>query len=378
MVLTATGNHRRNRAFVLVGVLAAHSAGAGPRADTEGPVPATARARRPVSGVRGLTVSCRRWGQEWGSPDMRELMETLPEVGANWIAIHPYARVSRETGEVLHRPGRPLAHVARPIRWARELGLGIMIKPHLAYWGEFGWRGEIGWNDEERWQRFRETYRAFILDLATVCEREGADLFVVGTELRRAEPMAEWWRALISEVRTRFSGPLTYAANWDDYRRVPFWSSLDHVGVQAYFPLTDEPDPSQLLLDAAWKARAAELGRFSEVVDRPVLVTEVGYTSSSAAAARPWESSRGPGPTHVQERCLRAALRAVREDRRIEGAFVWKWFPTTASIGPHDFTVQTPAFKRLLRAVWTDGERETAPPATEVERGRSSDVAPPR
>ena len=148
--------------------------------------------------LRGITVSCWRWGGEWADPEMKALMTTLPEVGANWLAIHPYAHVSRETGRVQWDPESSFEHVVRPIRWARELGLQIMIKPHLSYWGEFSWRGEVGWGDDElRWKRFRESYRGWITHLARLCEREGAHLFVVGTELRQTEGMSDWWQAVI-------------------------------------------------------------------------------------------------------------------------------------------------------------------------------------
>lgn len=304
--------------------------------------------------LRGITVSCWRWGGEWAEPEMRALMGTLPEVGANWLAIHPYAHVRRETGEVLWRHGDAPEHVVKPIRWARELGLGIMIKPHLSYWGEFAWRGEVGWGgDRVRWERFRRSYREWIVGLAKVAEREGAQLFVVGTELRQTEPMADWWTGLIAEIRASYSGPLTYASNWDDYARVPFWEQLDYVGVQAYFPLSSAKEPSAEELRTAWQGHAATLAAFSERVGRPVLLAEVGYTNSPEAAARPWESRRGPGPTLVQERALRAALETARATPQIHGAFVWKWFPTTRDLGPGDFTVQTPAFKRLLRETWS-------------------------
>lgn len=306
-----------------------------------------------VEDVRGITVSCRTWGGEWARPEMRELMATLPDVGANWLAIHPYAHVSRETGELRWRSSESPDHVVRPIRWARELGLRIMVKPHLSYWGEFAWRGEVGWGDDAvRWRRFEESYRRWIVELARTCQAEGADLFVVGTELRLAEAREAFWARVIREIRAAYRGPLTYAANWDDYERVPFWDELDYVGVQAYFPLTQERQPSAASVRAAWRRHARRLAAFSDRVGRPLLITEVGYTSSPDAAARPWESRRGPGPTDLQALCLRTALETAAATPEIRGAFVWKWFPTTRSQGPGDFTVQTPEFKGLLREAW--------------------------
>ena len=47
------------------------------------------------------------------------------------------------------------------------------------------------------------------------------------------------WRKLIARVRQHYRGPLTYAANFDQYNTVGFWDALDVVGVNAYFPLRD-------------------------------------------------------------------------------------------------------------------------------------------
>ena len=307
----------------------------------------------PIESAQGITVSCWRWGYEWADPEMHALMATLPEVGANWVAIHPYAHVSRETGNVRWSAGERTDHVTNPTRWAHQLGLRIMVKPHLSYWGEFSWRGEIGWGeDEAKWNRFRTSYREWIAHMAEVAEREGADLFVVGTELRQIESNKRFWGEVIDAVRERYSGPLTYAANWDDFEQVPFWDRLDYVGVQAYFPISQAEGPGVEELRKGWTRPLQAMRTLSHRVGRPVLVTEVGYTNSSRTAARPWESSRGAGPTDVQERSLRTALEVFDEAPFVAGAFIWKWFPTTRSIGPGDFTVQTDSFKELLASTW--------------------------
>jgi len=43
--------------------------------------------------IKGMTVSCQTWGYEWATPEMRETMIELKNLGANSISIHPYARI---------------------------------------------------------------------------------------------------------------------------------------------------------------------------------------------------------------------------------------------------------------------------------------------
>ncbi|MEM7245476.1 MAG: hypothetical protein AAF533_09030 [Acidobacteriota bacterium] len=364
----ARGNPRRLpsaaalRGTLLLALLASLAC-ASTRDAADGPEPAasastTARPadqKAPFDDIRGITVSC-GWHSAWANPSMKEFLGSVPEVSANWVTIHPYAKVSKETGEVDWLPEEGTEYIVRPIRWAHEAGLKIMVKPHLAYWGQFSWRGEVGWGPDENnaaWQRFRATNREWILRIAAICAAEGADLFVVGTELRLAEHMEDYWKGLIRDVRTVYDGPLTYAANWDDFHEVPFWSHLDYVGVQAYFPLSNAGNPSVDELRSAWARHAATMKRVGRAVGKPVLLTEVGYSNTATAASRPWEPEGPPEPDGLQARCLRVALETVRDDPGIAGAFIWKWFPTLRSIGPGDFTVQTDEFKALLREIWS-------------------------
>ena len=63
---------------------------------------------------------------------------------------------------------------------------------------------------------------------------------VVGTQLDRTLHFEDDWRLIIATVRRYFEGTLTYAANWTDYEKVPFWDALDVIGIQAYFPLLED------------------------------------------------------------------------------------------------------------------------------------------
>ncbi len=76
------------------------------------------------------------------------------------------------------------------------------------------------------------------------------------------------WRRLISEVRERYTGRLTYAANFDQYELVTFWDDLDVIGVNAYFPLRKHylpdigDDELGALLDSRWRAVLRRLDDF--------------------------------------------------------------------------------------------------------------------
>ena len=122
--------------------------------------------------IQGMTVSCHGSGQVWGTDAMIDCMAELKEMGVNWIAIHPYGSIRADGTSGVADPRRNRMYedtswLTRPIAEAHKLGLKIMIKPHIAYWGsKFAWRGTIKFETEEEWDRFFDTYEAWITMVA--------------------------------------------------------------------------------------------------------------------------------------------------------------------------------------------------------------------
>lgn len=308
--------------------------------------------------VRGMTVSCHTWGWEWGTDDFARTLDELHALGVNWVAIHPYASI-RPNGEVVMRDRayEETDWLTRPIAEAHARGMKIVIHPHIAYWGSpFSWRGEIEFSSDEDWSRFFSTYRSWIMRLVEICGE--ADAFVVGNELDLTVHFEEEWRSLIAAVRSRFDGPLTYAANWDRYQRVPFWDALDVIGVQAYFPVARNDAPvSEAELHRHWREVLEPLRALSRQVNREVLFTEIGYDRTPHAALRPWESGRRrdrgeaePVDDAIQRRCLRIAFEVIERESFIRGALLWKWFPDRPGRG--DFLMSAPGPRAEIESAW--------------------------
>lgn len=274
-----------------------------------------AEASSEVPSVRGMTISTRTSGHEWGTADFPAELDRLQALGVNWIAIHPYAGV-RADGELRWRSWEGDAgpdYLAKAIDAAHARGMQILVKPHIAYWGSpFAWRGDIRFDDPKHTARFWADLSRWTVALARASRR--ADGFSVGCELRHFEADEARWRALIAEVRVALAGQavgddaagpaaggapgdhgarkvesgrspsaggvftgqdapdglaatsvagqgsaprtpqLTYAANWDSVLDVPFWDALDSIGVQAYYPLEVETAPGELPTEAQLRA----------------------------------------------------------------------------------------------------------------------------
>jgi len=309
--------------------------------------------------VRGIIISTHGGGQDWGRDEIVPTLRDIKQLGANWVAIHPYASISKDGTVSMRRiePSEAPVYWTRPIKEAHAQGLKISITPHLAYWRSgFEWAGEIEFQTEEEWTRFWTTYRQWILTLASMCK--DADALVIGTELDKTVHHEKEWRQLIVDVRKIFKGPISYGANWSDYQRIPFWDALDAIGIQAYFPLSDKKNPTEKDIRSGWEKRVQELRAFSIKHNRNIVFTELGYNQSYLAASQPWDYRvDDDGARPLQEMCWRIAFEAIESEPRIVGSLLWKWFPLPRPFS-RNFRLATENIMPIIANAW-DGSVPT-------------------
>lgn len=346
--------------FGLLGVLRASPPSSAPTRATATPTANAAVTPRPAAGrafARGMTVSCRRDGRgEWDGPHMPGTLDQLQRLGVEWISFHPYARISND-GSVRFARIEDDPSVLTPIRLAHRRGMHVMVKPHLGYWrSRFAWRGEIHFDDPAALDRFFREYEQWIVHQATLAQRGGAAAFCVGLEYEKLERYEQRWRRIIQRVRQVFTGHVTYGANWTSYQDVPFWDALDSIGIQAYFPLSEQENPTDAELHRGWDRVLAELRRFAGRTGRTIALTELGYAASPRAAAEPWHAPRvepGPEARRLKRRLMRIALQRVEAEPSIRGVFLWKWFPMPRDSG-REFLLQDGPMRAIIHNAWRE------------------------
>ncbi len=345
--------------------------------------PAAPAAARPAqhAGEKHRGVS---W--EAGPEITADALAPLAELNVNWIVQTPFGWMRRhDSPEIRLRTdggvfwGERDEGLEKTARWARELGIRTLLKPHLWLPPGEKWRAELEMTSEEDWQRFFSDYRTFILHYARLAERVGMEGLVIGTELHRAAVLKpDEWRRVIREVRAVYSGRLTYAANWHrEFEDVTFWDALDWIGVQAYFPLsTDDARTSLADLKAGWAPHLEALRRVQRKFGKPLLFTEIGYKSTPGATRQPWVWLERSGwaaaevDLGIQERAYTAFFETFWREPWFAGAYFWKWTPVREALGPEfvllesrppgsdpDFSPQFKPAERVLRA-WYRSEAE--------------------
>jgi hypothetical protein len=210
-------------------------------------------------------------------------------------------------------------------------------------------------SSEENWNALEDSYRSFILEYAILAQEVGAELFCIGTELEQfIVHRPAYWHQLIDDVRSVYKGKLTYAANWDEYKRVPFWSKLDYIGVDAYFPVSESKTPSVEESKVGWKKWKDELKGVSEKEKKKILFAEFGYRSVDYAGKEPWKSDYTMKTVNfeAQSNTTNALFEEVWQEEWFAGGFIWKWFIDHSKSGGLDdsqFTPQNKPVEELIR-----------------------------
>jgi len=324
--------------------------GARPRPAAAGPAFATRTVAtlpptRPTSwaesgrgAVRGITVgpieSALHPGKGYGTEASRRTMVDARRLGATWVSLTPFGRVLdlSPTGVDL-RFETPFEEnrraVAAAIDQAHAEGLRVLLVPHL--WVESGqWRALVDPESDEAWARWADGYRRFVVAWAKIAASAGADMLSLGVELRSwvTTTRAPLFEEVVRAVRRVYPGPLTYAANWDDVEDTVILGQLDVIGVNAFFPLAEKNGATfEQLLEGGRRVRD-RMRALSETWQKPVLFTEIGYTTRSDPAVEPWIWPDGMTGVRVdqaaQAEAYTALLAPLVDEPWFAGFFVWR------------------------------------------------------
>jgi hypothetical protein len=304
------------------------------------PRAATGWADAAWGGVRGVTIgpieSLRHPDRGYGSAASARGLDEAVALGATWVSLTPFGRVwdLRGTGVDLSFEA-PFAEnrrdVLAAIAQAHARGLKVMLVPHL--WVETqAWRAQIDPGDDAGWARWAASYRRFLLTWAEVAREGSAEMLSVGVELRSwvTTPRAASFLPIIEEVRRVYPGLLTYSANWDDVEHTLIFEALDLIGINAFYPLAQREGAGLDELLRGGRAVAAGADAIARAWGKPVLLTEIGYTTRRDPAVRPWEWPDGMKDVVIDQRAQAEAylglISPFLDSRTCAGFFVWRYY----------------------------------------------------
>ncbi len=233
------------------------------------------------------------------------------------------------------------------VETCHKIGLRVMIKPHIDPRTD---EPRINIIANEKWF---DSYEEFILRYARFSEENKVAMFAVGTELEGTS-FSAWtarWNQVIQKTREIYSGVILYAANWTEYKEVPFWNSVDLIGIDAYFPLTDSDDPTVQELIDSWGAYADKIAKWLEengLTEKGVIFSEIGYTSTQGTNRMPWVAISTKEDQQEQADCFEALFTVMSQKPWFKGYYVWQYFPQERW-SPLGFTLNEKKAEEVLK-----------------------------
>jgi len=313
---------------------------------------------------KGLCYSA--WSSDaYNTPESDESLLLLTKTNTEWVSICISWVQTNTTSTDIHPDSittPTTSSIRHAIITAHNLGLKVMLKPMVdtlepekTQGYPTVWRGEILPSNE-----WFESYSNFINYFAEIAEQNNVELFCIGCELKATTDQKTQWENVIKDVRARYSGPITYASDWTNYKYIEWWDSVDYVGIDAYFLLTlFKSNPTVEELKSAWNNHANEIEQWISTQNKPVIFTEIGYRSGDGTAMAPsnyW--SNMPIDLQEQSDCYEAAFQTLWGRNWFYGFYWWTWIhdPNKGGLNDNSHTPQNKPVQNIITE-WYSNDR---------------------
>ncbi len=245
------------------------------------------------------------------------------------------------------------AAVVAAIQNLQAQGLTVFLKPHVDSL-DGTYRGNLAPTDVAAWFA---SYQTFLLHYAQLASQNGVGGLVIGTELGSLSNSSYflYWKDLIAQLRAQYpSLTLAYGANatyaTDEFATVSFWSLVDLIGVDGYFPLTSQADPTVAELVAAWTDNQSGLNivqalkNLQSTYNKPLIFTELRYVSAAGTNEAPFDSAAAGAAYDAteQENCYEAFFEVFSQQTAwMKGVFWWDWTVSPPAAADTGYSPQT-------------------------------------
>ena len=306
-----------------------------------------------------------------GASTWQNAVQSVYDAGFREVSISPVRFVNINTGQILSTSpkGPELSHIEAGVARAKSLGLRVTMNPFVELYdahnagsaddeyfadlpGGCTWRG--CWNPTAGGavsNQFWSDYQSYMVAVAQIAANYNVDAMTVGTEYKALDGNSAHnasWNTVINAINTVYSGPLGYAANWDDYNNsnvaTAIWGhpAIDFIGIDSYFTnlvTNSQADASGTYPNAtfintvtsAWNNKlnneilpyaAARKGG----AGMPVAFTEVGYLPYNRTTINPQNSSGQSVDADEQKMAFNGLMNALDgRGSKFLAVDVWQW-----------------------------------------------------
>jgi T5SS/PEP-CTERM-associated repeat protein len=317
------------------------------------------------------------------SATTQQSIANMKTLGVDTVALNFWWYQSSVTANTMAAAANSstIASVQSAIDTIHGLGMKVLLKPMLDV-SDGTWRAYINPTQPDTWFGYDATnpftgantaplvgsFGNFIDTFADIAQAKGVEMLSIGCEMNNMENASNStrWTNLIDNVRTHYSGPLTYSANWSTagappgggasvaggYNNVTFWNQLDEIGIDAYFPVANTTNPTIAQLQNGWinTANTIENWRSSaSLTGKRVIFSETGYASYDGTAESPYASAGNQAVDEQEQSDAYTALLSVMDNRSWwDGAFWWNWETSPNSDAANSYSPQNKLVQDVL------------------------------
>lgn len=300
----------------------------------------------------------------WGSDSFAQSLTNLRNTGANYVTfIIPYYQSSLTSTDLSRGADTPSdAALIKAIDTAHSLGLQVMLKFHPEVKANPPvWRAEINPTNRAEWFA---NYTTILKQYAQIAKDHSVEQMALGAELIKLDnpqvnpSNTNYWLKLIQDVKTVYSGKLTYSASRSDAAVIGFWSQLDYIGIEGYFEF---PASSTTVdsLKQGWQTHDLKsVFPLYQKFHKPILFTEIGYRSLVNNQTDPWNWQRSGAPDQdIQANLCDAFFSYWNNKDYVQGVHWWHWLedPNGGGAANTDYTPQNKKAQEVMTTWFKNG-----------------------
>ena len=204
------------------------------------------------------------------------------------------------------------------IEYIHSKGLRVALKP-TANCRNGTWRAHINFFDEDvpcepKWCNWFDSYTKFQNHFASLAQKCGCEMFIAGCEMVQSERREREWRQVIAQVKSNYSGLVSY--NTDKYQEhnVKWWDAVDVISSSGYYPINE------------WENQLDRIEKVVKKFDKPFFFAECGCMSTAGSNLLPndW-SVRGQIDLQGQADWYTAMFAACEKRSWVNGFSLWDW-----------------------------------------------------
>lgn len=260
-----------------------------------------------------------------GSFETTEAFDSLnhlkEKTGADFIILVPNGlQETPQSEEILYTTDATMSdqELISMINYAHSIGLRVAIKP-TANCKNGAWRAHINFFDrdvhcEPKWCNWFSSYTNFQLHYAKIAQAAGCEMFIAGCEMVMSERRENEWRKLIADIKTVYTGPVSY--NTDKYQEdnITWWDCVDVISSSGYYPLND------------WEQELDRIEKVIKKFKKPFFFAECGCMSTEGSSKVP-NDWRVKGEVNLKEQAdwYTAMFEACKKRPWVEGFCIWDW-----------------------------------------------------